>query len=205
MTVLPISEYKEVENSVNKFDVHQKYPQFTFIACMISRLEGVKNIELAIEAFSNVVATYPKAGLLIVGDGSNRKGLEILVSKLNLSKNVIFLGWQSDVSAYIKSCDVFLNTSNHEGYCLTLIEAAQAKCPIITTDVGVVGEVLNQNNALICPVGDVRCIESRLRIAIENRDKISKLGEDAFIDTMGALPRKETYLQKYKESITECI
>jgi len=205
MSVLSIAEFNDIQKKKATFDVHKKYPQFDFIALMASRLERVKNIELALIAFQKIVKKHPKSGLIIAGDGGGRAFLEGLVLKLNLSKNVIFLGWQDDIVSYIKTADVFLNTSNHEGYCLTLIEAAQAKCPIITTDVGVVGEVLNEKNTLICPVGDVRCVESRLSIAIENKDKISKLGEDAFIDVISELPRKETYLKKYKESIVECI
>ncbi len=205
VVILPIAEFNDIQNRKIAFDLHKKYSQFDFIALMTSRLEQVKNIEMALAAFKKIVERHPGAGLLILGEGSRRSSLESLVAKLNLTKHVIFLGWQRDIVSYMKSANVFLNTSNHEGYCLTLIEAAQAKCPIITTDVGVIGEVLHEKNTLVCPVGDARCIESRLSIAIENKDKITKLGEEAFIDVISALPRKESYLKSYKKSITECI
>ena len=204
VTLLPIAEFGDIQNKKAEFDVHKKFPQFEFIAVMASRLERVKNIALALQAFRGIVKQNPKAGLLIVGDGSERSHLEYVAMKLNLTKNVIFLGWQDSIISYMKTADVFLNTSNHEGYCLSLVEAALAKCPIVTTDVGVVGEVLNESNTLVCPVGDKRCIESRLSIALLNKNKLSKLGEQAFVDVAKSLPRKERYLTSYKENIISC-
>jgi glycosyltransferase involved in cell wall biosynthesis len=203
--VLPIEDFKDIQNAKPKFDVHEKYPQFSFITLMSSRLEKVKNIDLALLAFRKVVKKNKDAGLIILGDGSKKKYLKDLILKLNLSQNVILEGWQDDVVSYLKSADVFLNTSNHEGYCLSLVEAAKAKCPVITTDVGLIGEVLNESNTLVCPVGDRDCIAGYLAKVINNRSMLKKLGEQEFIDIISASNRKERYLEKYKDSFTSCI
>ena len=82
---------------------------------MSSRLERVKNIPLAIEAFKKVVEQEKNTGLIILGDGTEKKPLIKLVKNLDLEKNIIFEGWQENVLQYLKSADLFLNTSNHEG------------------------------------------------------------------------------------------
>jgi glycosyltransferase involved in cell wall biosynthesis len=72
-----------------------------------------------------------------------------------LTDNVIFLGNRPDARALMKSANAFIQASAYEGYGRTLIEAALAKIPIITTDVGIVGEVFKgYEDVLAVPVAD---------------------------------------------------
>ncbi len=124
-------------------DLHAKYPQFTNIVLMASRIEPEKNIELAIHSWHEVLKNIPQAGLVIVGSGSQQKRLAVLVSKLGITSSVIFESWtnQSTLYSYYKTADVFLNTSLFEGYGMTLVEAYATGCKIVSTDVGVAKEI----------------------------------------------------------------
>ena len=124
-------------------DLHVKYPQFTKIVLMASRLEPEKNIELAIHSWPEVLNNIPQAGLIIVGSGSQQVKLVSLVSKLGVTSLVAFESWadQATLYSYYKTADVFLNTSLFEGYGMTLVEAHAAECKVISTDVGVAREV----------------------------------------------------------------
>ncbi len=134
-------------------DLRTKFPQFEKIVLMASRLEKEKNIESAIKAWAKVVQRMPRAGLVIVGSGSEKSGLIAHTSKLNLSNMVVFEEWiDCDVLySYYKTSDLFLNTSLFEGYGMTLVEAHAAGCKIVSTDVGVAREV----GAEIVPFGDI--------------------------------------------------
>src|SRR3989344_8933728 len=134
--VLPVFvDIKEFEDKTPSFDLHQKYPQLNFIILMVCRLEKEKNVSLVIEAMSEIVKNNHKVGLVIVGDGSLLKSLQFTVNSLQLGNNVIFEGWQKDLFSYYKTVDLFLFTSNYEGYGMSLIEASASGCPILTTDV----------------------------------------------------------------------
>lgn len=124
-------------------DLRKKFPQFDRIVLMASRLEKEKNIELAIKAWVKVVEKVPKAGLVIVGSGSQSGKLKALILGLNLKVSVIFEDWadQPTLFSYYKTADLFLNTSLFEGYGMTLVEAHAAGCAIASTDVGVAKEV----------------------------------------------------------------
>lgn len=122
-------------------DLHAKYPQFSKIVLMASRLEPEKNIEMAIKAFKIVLETMPQAGLVIVGSGSEESGLKKLVQRLGIEKAVMFEEWHNNLASYYKTCDCFLVTSWYEGYGMTLVEAKAAGAKIVSTDVGVAGEV----------------------------------------------------------------
>jgi glycosyltransferase involved in cell wall biosynthesis len=94
-------------------------------------------------------------GLFIVGEGRERGRLERMTRSLGLETCVVFLGERSDARALIGSAQAFIQASAYEGYGRTLIEAALARVPIITTDVGIVGEVFKgYEDVLAVPVAD---------------------------------------------------
>lgn len=125
-------------------DLHKKYPQFDKIVLMAGRLEAEKNMKLAIEAWRLVIEKQPKVGLIIVGSGSQSSILNAQCSRSGISSNVVFESWagKPTLISYYKTADLFLNTSLFEGYGMALVEAKAAGCKIVSTDVGVVGEIL---------------------------------------------------------------
>ncbi len=144
ITVRPIKvDVEWIRNAPITADLHQKYPQFEKVVLMASRLEKEKNIELALHSWKKVAEKIPKAGLIIVGSGSEESHLRGLTSRLNLGKAVVIEPWADKqmLASYYKTADVFLNTSLFEGYGMTLVEAKAADCPIISTDVGVAREI----------------------------------------------------------------
>jgi glycosyltransferase involved in cell wall biosynthesis len=131
-------------------DLHKKYPQFDKIVLMACRLEPEKNVELAIKTWPLVIEKHPKAGLIIVGDGSLKSRLERQAKGLKASAGeaIIFESWvdKPTLISYYKTADLFLNTSLFEGYGMALIEANAAKCKIVSTDVGIVGDTLKDGH-----------------------------------------------------------
>ncbi|HQI25777.1 MAG TPA: glycosyltransferase family 4 protein [Candidatus Paceibacterota bacterium] len=200
--VLPIISELNKSSGGSQVDLHQKYPQFDFIILMASRLTREKNFPLALKAIASVAKLNSRAGLIIVGNGPERKKIEEGIARFGLQKNVILEKWNDNLSAYYQTADLFLLTSNYEGYGRTLIEAAQFGCPILSTDTGAVGELFNEQNSLVCPVGDQACLEKKLSYAIENREKIKLLAEKALADVMNNLViSKEDYLERYRNSL----
>lgn len=150
-SVIPVAVSSTVPDPVRLPD----HPSFTFALIAVGRLEPEKRIEDILAALKLVVVQYPMVGLFIVGEGSERGRLERMTRRLGLSNNVLFLGNRSDAWALMKSAHAFIQASAYEGYGRTLIEAALAKIPIITTDVGVVGEVFKGfEDVLSAPVAD---------------------------------------------------
>ncbi|HVW82861.1 MAG TPA: glycosyltransferase [Candidatus Paceibacterota bacterium] len=128
---------------------------FSFTLLAVGRLEPEKRVEDILAALANVVPKYPIVGLAIAGEGRERARLERMVKKLGLGQHVAFLGARADARGLMQSAQGFIQASAYEGYGRTLIEAALAKVPIITTDVGIVGEVLKgYDDVLSAPVAD---------------------------------------------------
>ncbi|MEJ0053561.1 MAG: glycosyltransferase [bacterium] len=149
-TVIPIATPLEISAPV-PLPPHDF--KFTFVA--IGRLEPEKRIEDIIDALARVHGQYPQAGVMLVGRGRERRKLERYVHKWGLEKHVLFLGERADARGLLQSAQAFIQASAYEGYGLTLIEAALARVPIITTDVGIVGEVFRgYRDVLSVPVAD---------------------------------------------------
>lgn len=156
---------------------------FTFALITVSRLEPEKRIEDIIEALAQIRDTYPSVGLFIVGEGSERKRLERMVGEKKLTGRVIFLGWRTDALGLMKSAQAYIQASAYEGYGRTLIEAALAGVPIITTDVGIVGEVFRgYEDVLAAPVADPTALALHIRGLVEDmraRTELSMHAETA--------------------------
>ena len=131
------------------------HPSFTFALIAIGRLEPEKRIEDILAALALTVPKYPMVGLFIIGEGRERGRLERMARHLGLAEKVIFLGERPDARALMASAQAFIQASAYEGYGRTLVEAALARVPIITTDVGIVGEVFKgYEDVLSVPVAD---------------------------------------------------
>ena len=181
----------------------EKYPQFETIFLMASRFTREKNIHMALEAMAEISKTHPRAGLVVVGSGPLLKKLQAYALRLGMQGSVVFEPWSSNLGAYYASADAFLLTSNYEGYALTLVEAASAGCPIITTDVGIVGDLITEDFALIAPVGDTRHFVRAVRFFIEDA-KWAREARSRLSGFSTRLPSEREYLDNLKKAWTTC-
>ncbi|MDQ5958068.1 MAG: hypothetical protein QG665_416 [Patescibacteria group bacterium] len=141
--VLPIFiDLEKLKITEPGFDLHQRYPSYKKIILMVSRLAPEKNFPLALQVFAEVVAEYPSCGLVIVGEGPERKSISLLAGRLGVADRVVFEGWKTDLASYYKTADVFLQTSRFEGYGLSLVEAISCGLPVVSTPVGIMNKNL---------------------------------------------------------------
>ncbi|MSU74857.1 glycosyltransferase [Candidatus Kaiserbacteria bacterium] len=173
------------------------HPAFTFALIAVSRLEPEKRIEDILAALKLVSVHYPMVGLFIVGEGSERGKLERMVHTLRLTDKVVFLGHRADARGLMASAQAFIQASAYEGYGRTLIEAALAKVPIITTDVGIVGEVfVGYEDVLAVPVADPTALSLSIVGFIEDNAVRQNLPAHAevtahtYLASIGPLPER---------------
>ena len=86
---------------------------------------------------------------------------------------------------------------------MTLIEAAASGCTIVTTKVGVAEDMLQDGrSALICPIGDERCLATKLEILFENPAIAKSLSSEALKAIEVLNFSKEEYLNRYLSAVT---
>ena len=85
-----------------------------------------------------------------VGDGKDTDYCQNLVEKMSLSQYVTFLGTQTNPYAFMKDCDIYIQPSRHEGFCITLAEALCFGNPIVATDfTGAEEQLVNRSNSIV--------------------------------------------------------
>lgn len=107
----------------------------------IARLVEKKGVEFAIEAIAKIVHEFPGIQYSIAGDGFLRDHLTNLIDTLNIKKNVVLLGWQSqqEITHLMRQADILLAPSvtakdgDMEGIPVALMEACAQGIPVIST------------------------------------------------------------------------
>ena len=119
----------------------------------VGRLSPEKGYELAIKTCSVLEQKFQSSfEWFWVGDGPEKYRLEAkqLIQELKLEGCFHLLGNKINPYPYIKNCDVYVQPSEREAFCTTIIEARTLKKPIVTTEVGSFYEQLeNGKNAFI--------------------------------------------------------
>ncbi len=111
------------------------------IVLSAGRLVPNKRFDLLIKAFAQL--TDKSASLIILGEGSERQNLTLLIEELGLSRRVKLAGYVQDTGAYYARAKCFVLTSTTESFGLVLVEALGFGLPVLATDCGGPREVLD--------------------------------------------------------------
>jgi glycosyltransferase involved in cell wall biosynthesis len=105
--------------------------------------------------------------LLLVGDGSQeqKEALQSLAKQLGIAEKVIFMGWQDNPHALTRRAELFILSSDYEGFALVIVEAllvgtrvVSTNCPSGPSEI-LIGELAD----CLTPVGDVDALSEKIR------------------------------------------
>lgn len=122
---IDIKKIESITPAEKKFDI-----------LFVGRLIDDKNVDVLLNAFDKASKKYDiKMG--IIGDGPEKSRLKNIMSSMEYSDRITFLGFledYEDVLAYMKSADIFVLPSTREGFGITFLEAMASGCKVITVD-----------------------------------------------------------------------
>ncbi|HHS48885.1 MAG TPA: glycosyltransferase [Desulfurella acetivorans] len=140
------------------------YPKNHFNLVNTARLMPQKNLDNLIKAFAKIHREYPNTTLTIVGDGKERVNLENLAKSIGI--NVVFAGYQKNVSFYLYKADLFVLPSHYEGFGNSHIEAIATGLPSIVSK-NVPSIEVTRKCTLVCDT-DVESIYNQIKRIIAN-------------------------------------
>ena len=156
-----VSEDLINEMSESYVDFDDNYKGIKIIT--VGRLSKEKGQDLAIKALAKLKKDRYDVKWYCIGEGNSRQEFEQLIKEYKLEENFLLLGATSNPYPYIKNADIYVQTSRHEGYCLTLAEAKALNKPIVTTNfIGAYEQIKDNENGII-----VNCNENDLADAIK--------------------------------------
>lgn len=141
----------------------------------VGRLIPAKGLTYLISAVKQIQSEHFKACLVIVGDGPQRKNLEMIAKDLGV--RTIFAGWQADPLAYYALMDIFALPSFFEGLPNVILEAMSMGKPVVATDVGGASDLVrNGENGFLVPPKDVESLASAIKTLVFDVDLRLKMG-----------------------------
>ena len=111
--------------SRNKFDV----PEDAIVITVIGNCSEIKNHKLLLGVLPSIISKHQNACLLHAGSGADEQEERKLVAQLGIENHVKFLGHISDIPALMKSSDIFVMPSMHEGFSIAVLEALYCGLP----------------------------------------------------------------------------
>lgn len=136
----------------------------------VGRLFEQKNFELLINSFSDIESKFPNYTLDIYGEGPLRDSLQQQINNLNLQHKVFLKGIRKNVMKEIFEYELFVMSSNFEGFPNALIEAMASGLPVISTDfsTGVARDLIDTDNGIIVPVKDRKALSTAIEIILSD-------------------------------------
>lgn len=163
------------------------------IVCNVGRLTEQKGMEYFIRSLPLVKKEVPGIKYIIAGDGDLREYLSDLVKSLDLSEDIVFLGYRTDIRNVMAQSDFVVLSSLWEGLPLTPIEAFSVKKTIVATAVdGTVEVVKDGENGLLVPPENSQAIAGKV-IELCRNTELKKQFEDRAFETYSAHFSFESY------------
>ena len=135
-----------------------------FVLATVGRLYRVKNLEMQIRLVRYLKTYIPNIKLVIAARIlPYAETLRSLAEQLEVSERIVFLGLRKDVPDLLRASDIFLLTSYTEGASLAILEAMAAGLPVIASDVGGNGRLIDHGkNGLLFDVNDLECLANHV-------------------------------------------
>jgi glycosyltransferase involved in cell wall biosynthesis len=153
---------------------------------VVGRLEPQKGHAYLFEAWPSIVAEFPDARLLVVGDGSLRPRLEARAQELGVAGSVLFAGFRADIPRVLDAIDVLALPSLYEGMPLTAIEASAMGRPVVATAVDGTPEVIREaRTGRLVPPADPGALSRAIRGVLRDplgAARMGRAGRDFVID-----------------------
>ena len=154
-------------------------PGFTIkekpIILSIGRLSEEKGYDLSLAACKILKEKGIHFKWYVIGDGKERLHIQREIERLSLQNEFVLLGMKENPYGYLADCDIYVQSSRSESYCLTLAEARSFYKPIVTTDISAAREQLKRNQtALFSDLNEIDLSEQieKLLVSRALREKL---------------------------------
>jgi glycosyltransferase involved in cell wall biosynthesis len=151
------------------------------IVVWVGRLEPYKRADVMIKAMLRVIEDRPDARLIIIGEGSDHGSLETMVEAAGIKEAVSFTGFveEAEKVAWYRRAAAVVNTSEKEGWGMTMIEGNACGAPSVASDVpGLRDSVRDGQTGLLVPHGDAEALATALLRILDDKHLSRSFAEE---------------------------
>lgn len=168
---------KEQQNQL-KGELNLSESDFVFV--FVGRLVKDKGINELVSAFSKLKSQNTK--LLIVGPLEQELDplLPETINEIHFNRNIISVGWQSDVRPYFAIADALVFPSYREGFPNVVMQAGAMGLPSIVTDINGCNEIIiDKENGIIIPPKDEKKLFEAMLLFLDNPEEVKRMANNS--------------------------
>ncbi|MBC8404716.1 MAG: glycosyltransferase [Planctomycetes bacterium] len=138
----------------------------------LGRLHPAKNFPMFVRASKAILKKHPNVQFMIIGEGDQRGKIEAAMKEADVGASWTLLGQRNDVPQCLAAADIFVQSSDYEGFPVAVVEAMAGGLQIVATDVASLGEVVQDGtHALLIKAGAQDDLSARVIELLENPEK----------------------------------
>ncbi len=155
----------------------------TFVITTLSRYHMAKGLDY----FTNSVAalkkmTDKKFVVLFLGDGELFGDIKKQIAALGLENEIKQLGFRNDANEILTASDLYVNSAKcYEALSFAILEALDCALPVVATNVGGNGDIVNDENncGILVEYGDTKAMAEAIKEMMENEEKYNEFSRNA--------------------------
>lgn len=163
----------QVDKTKKKIRINTKYLYH------ISKFSERKNPWVLLRAFKKISREEEELKLIITGSNWGNKSVKEFLEKNNLSSKVIITGFleKKEIINLLNGAEIFIFPSLYEGFGMPNLEAMACGCPVITSKIAAIEEVVGKAAILLENLSDEIELYIKIKTLLNNKKKIKKLIE----------------------------
>lgn len=172
------------------------YPKDIPVLVTVSRLcNKSKGCDIALEAAKVLYNRGIKFKWYFIGRGPFRVEMEAFIQRNNLSNTVFLLGVTPNPYPYIKAATLYVQTSRHEGFGLSIAEARILSTPVVVTEFkGVYNQMKPKQNGVVVPI-NAEHVANAIEDLIKHPEKRESISEYQRTEIIGNPEELKKFLQ----------
>lgn len=163
----------------------------------VGRLSYEKGQDLAIKVTARLKEEGYAVRWYCIGEGKNREEYEELIRQYQLEEDFILMGAKINPYPYMTKADLYVQTSRHEGFCLTLAEAKCLGKAIITTNFTGAREQIKDNQTGFIVEATEEALYKKIKWLLNHKEeqkRVSRNLQMKFIDTRNEINKLFQYV-----------
>jgi glycosyltransferase involved in cell wall biosynthesis len=209
---IPDEKIRVIYNGLNTGEIDRRTSTlhnkpFPFTVSALGRITKNKGFDFLIRAFSRFVELTGNsdAGLVIMGEGDDRKEFLDLAEKLGLGNRILFTGFLENPFPMLSASDVFAMTSTNEGLPNALLEAMYLGNAPISTRAGGSAEAIREGiSGFLVDYGDEETLARRIAELYRNpeqRTLMARHAHDAVMQQFSMQRMRDEVIRFCEETI----
>lgn len=155
----------------------------------VGRLAVEKGQDMVPKATRLLLDAGYKICWYLVGDGPSLQDIQQSIQHYGVGDHVFLLGTKENPFPYIQACDIYVQTSYTEGWCLTTQEAKILGKPIVTTDLPVMREQFTHYvNGMIAAATTPEALTDEIALLLDHPDICIALSNELRLEPQSGSP-----------------